>query len=95
MRKSTAPLATTFLLLLSSAPAFGDANAKITKCAQADVGKKMWSGYGLSNGTLGCALHRYGTRTRACMGSRHGCAAGGGTLRLLLRALSAMSIFNP
>jgi hypothetical protein len=31
------------------------ANEAILKAAQSDVGKKMWAGYGLPNGTLGCA----------------------------------------
>jgi hypothetical protein len=43
-----------FAAALFLPPAQADTTAILTK-ANANVGKKMWSGYGLPNGTLGCA----------------------------------------
>lgn len=42
-------------LIASALPAFADGNESILKSANASVGKKMWFGFGLPNGTLGCA----------------------------------------
>lgn len=43
------------LTVANSQSAIATGNEALLKAAQADVGKKMWSGYGLPNGKLGCA----------------------------------------